>query len=75
MMTYPEDEIENQLTGELSHDLTIGDSNQFHKSHIHRGKSIFIFKNKRVLNCKRTLLKANEKVYMRLRIDLSSPIH
>jgi hypothetical protein len=45
MMTYPEDEIENQLTGELSHYLTIGDSNQFHKSHIHREKSIFIFKN------------------------------
>lgn len=42
MMTYPEDEIENQLTGELSHDLTIGDSNQFH-NHTFIGENLFLY--------------------------------
>lgn len=42
MMTYPEDEIENQLTGELSHDLMIGDSNQFH-NHTFIGENLFLY--------------------------------
>jgi hypothetical protein len=45
MITYPKDEIENQLIGELSHDLTIGDPNQFHNHTFMGEKSIFIFKN------------------------------
>jgi hypothetical protein len=43
-ITYPEDEIGNQLIGELSHDLTIGDPNQVH-NHTFIGKLYFyIFK-------------------------------
>jgi hypothetical protein len=41
MITYPEDEIETQLIGELSHDLTIGDPNQVHYHTFIRENSIF----------------------------------
>jgi hypothetical protein len=42
MITYPEDEIENQLIGELSHDLTIGDPNRFH-NHTFVWKTLFLY--------------------------------